>query len=145
MVRVLFFFFQPVTSTTPIKRFRFVTPSVRANTHAACTLLYAHAHTPSPHPQSQHTMDAALRGAGAALQPLMGGLATLLSPTRPRPKPVTLPVAPTPAPPSSVAATDAALDGLVRAAPKWATLPLRERAALLRQTIVTAGKVRREE
>lgn len=90
-------------------------------------------------------MDAALRGAGAALQPLMGGLATLLSPTRPRPKPVVLPVAPKPAPPSSVAATDAALDGLVRAAPGWATLPLTERAALLRQTIVTAGKVRKEE
>lgn len=86
-------------------------------------------------------MDAAARFAGVAMQPLMGGLATLLAPTRPPPKPVVLPVPPPQAPPSPPAVTDAALDGLTRAAPAWAALPLRERAALLRRTIVTASKV----
>lgn len=84
------------------------------------------------------------RATGAAFQPLIGLWATMLAPTRPHPKPVVLPLPRPPMPPSSAADTDAALDALTAAAPAWSARPLRERAALLRATIVTASKVRKK-
>ena len=88
-------------------------------------------------------MDAVLRVAGVAMQPLMGAGAAILAPTRPAPRPVVLPTAPTPAPPSSEAHTGACLDRLTETARAWRAMSLTERAALLRRCVDSAVKVHR--